>query len=195
MQQIRITPGFSVPAGSRVEGKIVNVVPASQSGESQATLRFDRVVAGKRVIPILADLRAIASFREVEEAQLPAFGGDRGTSSAAYTTVQIGGHDVVYRGGGPVMEGSEEVGVPVPDGVLAEVRSSPGSGCRGPLEFNSPPQSLWLFSSDACGSFGFPDLKIARAGRRSGEIVLTAARGLRIPKGSGLLLRVTGAQP
>jgi hypothetical protein len=131
---------------------------------------------------------------EIDNAQIPNYGGDRGTPSSAYETVQVGG-EIVYRGGGHVMQGETIVGEPVYDGVLGRVRASPERNCRSTLDGNDRPQALWLFSSDACGTYGFPHLKIAHAGRSNpfGEIVLTSTEGeVNIRAGSGMLLRVIG---
>ncbi len=128
----------------------------------------------------------------MHDAQLPLNGPDRGTSEDAWTTIQVGG-DVVYRGGGPVTSDHEVVGTPVRGGgVLMRVTTRPGSPCRGPLDSNAP-QALWVFSSDACGVYGFSNLAIRHAGRTApvGEIVLTSTKKeLKLPPGTGLLLRV-----
>lgn len=132
---------------------------------------------------------------EVDDAQLPDTGPDRGTPSTAYTTVQVGGDEVVYRGGGHVMDESEDVvGEPIPpDGVLARARPNIVWGCRGQIGDNQQPQALWVFASDACGVYGYPGVKILNSGRDVpvGEIVLGAERGeLNIRGGSGMLLRI-----
>ncbi|MCU1297191.1 MAG: hypothetical protein JWO91_1469, partial [Acidobacteriaceae bacterium] len=104
----------------------------------------------------------------------------------------IGG-DVVYRGGGPVTHGSEFVGTPVANGVLARVQASPMGNCRGETNDDNLPQALWVFSVDACGLYGFPDLNLIHAGRSSpvGQITLGSTRGnFNVSSGSGLLLRV-----
>jgi hypothetical protein len=160
-------------------------------------VHFDSLQVSKRRIPISTNLRAIASMREVEDAQVPEAGPDRGTSQAAWTTVQVGG-EVVYRGGGSVANGLQAVGIPTANGVLAHVSSVPGTKCRGEVGDNDRLQALWVFSSDACGAYGFSDLEIADSGRSDpiGEIVLTAdKRDVHLPSGSGMLLRVDKSGP
>jgi len=155
-------------------------------------LEFDTLEASKRRIPITTNLRALASMMEVEDAQVPKTGPDRGTSQNAWTTTQIGG-DVVYRGGGPVANGLRVVGAPTTYGVLVRVASKRGTKCRGDLGGNDLPQALWLFSADACGTYGFADLTIAHAGRSHpvGQITLASEkRNFDVRSGSGLLLRV-----
>jgi hypothetical protein len=107
-------------------------------------------------------------------------------------TRQIG-DEVVYGRGGPVARGTQIVGRSVNDGVLVQASAEPGGGCRGEVAGNNSPQALWVFSSDACGVYGFSHLRISHAGRTNpvGEIVLRSDNGpIKIRGGSGALLRV-----
>jgi hypothetical protein len=189
MQQV---PGGNIPAGARVLGRVVEVIPATKKGGARLSLQFDSLVVGKRRIPIATDLRAMASMMEVFEAQIPTNGPDRGTSEASWTTTQVGG-EVVYRGGGPVANELHAVGEPVPNGVLARISAKPHTQCRGDFDDNHKLQALWVFSSDACGTYGFPDISILHAGRTppAGQIVLISDHGeIHLHGGSGMLLRV-----
>jgi hypothetical protein len=85
------------------------------------------------------------------------------------------------------------VGTPTANGVLVQIASKPGTKCRGDLGGDGRPQALWLFSADACGTYGFADLTIAHAGRSNpvGQITLASEkRNFDVRSGSGLLLRV-----
>ncbi len=193
MQDVPLQNGSSIHSGTRVIGRVLSVTPAANGGNAQVSFQFDSIQLGHSAIPITTNLRALASLLEIDDAQLPLYGGDRGPPSTAYTTVQIGGDEVVYRGGGPVARGETVVGKPVYGGVLVTVSSAPGAPCRGAVEGNNQPQSLWLFSSDACGVYGYKGLSISHAGRTNpaGQIVLsTSNRDLNIRAGSGMLLRV-----
>jgi hypothetical protein len=92
------------------------------------------------------------------------------------------------------MDGKTIVGEPVEEeGVLGRVRASSDGTCRGAVEGENRVQALWLFSSDACGVYGYKRVHIERAGRTSplGEITLKTERGdINIRGGSGMLLRV-----
>jgi hypothetical protein len=191
MQDVPLGGRSKIRAGTKVTGHVVNVVPATKASGAKVSLRFDTIELAKKKVPVSTNLRALASLLEVHSAQIPPSGPDRGTSEASWTTVQIGG-DVVYRGGGPVTHGSESVGTPVPNGVLARVLANPNGNCRGEIENNNLPQAFWVFSVDACGAYGFPDLNIIHAGRSipAGEITLSSRNNFNVGGGSGLLLRV-----
>ncbi len=196
MQAVPLAQGRKIRAGARVVGHVVDVTPAMNGAAGKIFFQFDKLVVSKETIPVVTNLRALASPLEVEEAELPYWTPDRGTPSTVITTVQIGGDEVVYRGGGPVAKGIEVVGEPVPDGVLARARAKAGTECRGMVEGNDRPQALWVFGSDACGMFSYPRLRIAHAGRTDpiGEIVLTSTEGdVNVRSGSGMLLRVNGS--
>jgi hypothetical protein len=192
MQDVPLSPGSTIHAGAKVIGRVIDVKPANGGSGAQVSFRFDTLVASKRRIPIITNLRALASMMAVEAAQLPESGPDRGTSQNAWTTDQIGG-EVVYRGGGPVADGLRSVGEPTYGGVLVHVSAKPGSPCRGEIEGNDRLQALWVFSSDACGVYDFADLAIVHAGRTDpvGEITLASNKGeVNVRAGSGMLLRV-----
>jgi hypothetical protein len=192
MQDVPLSPGSTIHAGAKVIGRVIDVKPANGGTGAQVSFRFDTLVVSKRRIPIITNLRALASMMAVEAAQLPESGPDRGTSQNAWTTDQIGG-EVVYRGGGPVADGLRSVGEPTYGGVLVHVSAKPGSPCRGEIEGNDRLQALWVFSSDACGVYDFAGLAIVHAGRTDpvGEITLASDKGeVNIRAGSGMLLRV-----
>ncbi|MGA7624548.1 MAG: hypothetical protein WCA91_13315 [Candidatus Acidiferrales bacterium] len=183
-----------MPDGSQIKGKVVSVAPGADGKNAEITFEFDQLTNSHHTVHLMTNLRALASPLEVDDAELPDTGPDRGTPSTAYTTTQVGGDEVVYRGGGHVMNASEVVGEPVPpDGVLVRVSPNLMEGCRGQVDDNQSPQALWVFASDACGVYGYSDVRILNSGRNvpRGQIVLKAERGdLNIRSGSGMLLRV-----
>jgi len=195
MQDVPLPDGRTIRAGATVIGRVTAVTSASNGNHARISLRFDTLKISRQRIPIATNLRAIASLAEVEQAQLPITGPDRGTPESAWTTVQIGG-DVVYRGGGPVEGTLGNVGKPVDGGVLSRLSQNPDRGCRGAVDANDAPQALWVFSSDACGPYSLPHLTIAHAGRTDpvGEIILETTKGeVNVHSGAGMLLRVDSA--
>jgi len=141
---------------------------------------------------LLTGLRAPASGVEIDLAQMPEVGNGRRPPRAAYPTAQVGGNEVVYRGGGYITIALEVVGEPVPNGVLGRASPNLAGGCRGAVNDNNSAQALWLSASDACGVYGFDDLAIVTAGHVDsvGQITLFSKQSdLKIRAGTGMLLR------
>jgi hypothetical protein len=197
MQDVPLAGGTKLRRGTRISGTVLSVSSAS-GGNAAIAVKFDQIRHRQLTLPVSLSVRAIAGSSEVIDAGVPTSGPDRGTPENAYTTIQIGGADVVYRGGGPVMSDSEVVGEPVPYGVLVQVAENKERGCRGQVGEAAARQALWLFGSNACGVYGIQNLVIAQSGRgidhsQSGVIVLTtdkAGKPVRVAVGSGLLFRV-----
>ena len=189
MQDVPLPAKRKIPAGTKILGHVVSNDSPSL-GEVQVSLRFDTLLIGKRRIPIVTNLRAMATMMSILEAQTPETGPDRGTSEASWITDQIGG-EVNYHGAS-IDNGLARVGVSVAGGSLARPRAKPGTPCRAALYNNDAPQAFWVFSSDACGLYDLDDVNLVHAGRTDplGQITLNAAKGkLNIPSGSGMLLR------
>ena len=212
MQDVPLPGKKKIRSGARIMGHIENVKPANGGQPAELTLRFEQLVFKHQSLPITAHLRAIASRMEVNYAQIPTSGPDRGTPWSWAPRNLIGG-GVSYGDGGPVAYGLDIVGRQTAEGVLAPVEPAPGttlthpvgwsllaagqrelwSPCRGDVTGNSEPQALWLFAPDACGVYGIR-LSIAHTGRTDpvGQITLVAKHGnLKVEDGSGLLLRVS----
>ena len=185
-------PGTAIHRGAKVEGRVIEV-GAMANGQMKMEIRFDAVKINGQMVPIRTDLRALASFMEVEEAQVPEEMSSEGLTPETATTQQIGG-DQVYRGGGPVASGLTTVGQVTPWGVLDVPRAQPGQPCPAAIGENSQPQAMWLFSSDACGVYGLSNIRIENAGRSksAGTIVLFSDNGkLKLGSGTGFLLQVS----
>jgi len=195
MQDVPLSGGIRIRAGSKVVGHIVEVTSANGGAQARISLQFDKLISSHQTISITTNLRAIAGFVRVGEAQIPTSGPGESDVYRWLTTVQVGG-DVVYGEGGPVTSGEDGnlvLGKAVEDGVLVRVRAKEGTTCRGAIDGNDSPQALWVFSSDACGTYGLEHISIAHAGRTdpAGIIVLTSdSRKLKITIGAGMLLRV-----
>ncbi len=187
-------PGSPIHRRARVLGHVVQV-STTANGQTSLEIVFNAVESHGRRIPLQASLRALASRNAVEAAQVPEIMSSRGMTPDTWPTTQIGG-DQVYRGGGPVARGDTAVGTPTPYGILAVPQPQAGQPCRGVVDGNRRPQALWLFSTDACGIYGYPHLRIQHAGRTDprGQIVLSTGKGkLNLYSGTGMLLRVQGS--
>lgn len=180
-------PGTPIRRGDHVVGHVVSASPG------RVEIHFDAVEAHGRRIPITASLRALASMLDVDQAQIPEGGPSRGLPPEDWNTRQIGG-DEVYRAGGPVARGLDVVGQPTAYGALGRLSANPP--CRAAVDGDDQPQPLWLFSTDACGLFGFHGVALQHAGRTApvGTIRLAGPPDkLNIRSGSGMLLRVAGS--
>jgi hypothetical protein len=201
MQEVPLTGRQKIPVGSRLLGHVVSVTSAKIGGESEHGMKivfvFDTLEASHHTFRLTMELRALASPVDVNSAKIPASGSDRASSPNSYATSQIGG-EMVYRGGGHVMDRAVVVGEPVPGGVLGRLRPNSFRGCDDVGE--GPPQALWLFSTNACGVYGYSKLTIVRTddptksdAPPTGQIEISSKGGLKIYGGSGLLLGVTAA--
>jgi hypothetical protein len=193
-QDVRLPGGAKIRQGAVLLGKVVSVANADPSHGATLTIEFDALVEHGKSTAIRTHLRALASTTEVDGAQVPVSGPGETDVYDWLTTEQIGG-EVVYGKEGPVARGSRIVGESTYHGVFVRVRASADGRCQGPVAENDEPQAMWVFASDACGLYGFPDLTIRCDGRTepSGEIVLESNHGpVRIRRGSGALLRVDG---
>jgi len=195
MQDVPLPQGARIREGSKVIGHILEATPAGTGVGARIALQFDKLVSVHQTIPITTNLRAVAGFMRILEAQTPPIGPSESDVYRWLATVQVGG-DVVYGEGGVVTAGdnaNEVVGKEVNGGVLVRVRAREGTKCRGAIDGNDSPQALWVFSSDACGTYGLEHITITHAGRTdpTGVIVLTSDSGnIKIPGGAGMLLRV-----
>jgi len=193
MQDVPLPGGRKIHAGAKVIGHIVSARPAVNGMMADLSLRFDTLATGKHRVAMLTNLRALASMMDVENAQVPPTGPDRGTPWVWETRNLIGG-EVAY-GEGPVARGTDIVGQSLASGVLIRAKPNAALGCRGEVAGSAQPQALWVFSSDACGLYDLPKVTLGHSGRTDpvGLIKLLSDKGdVKVPAGSGMLLRVNG---
>lgn len=197
-QDVPLPGGSKIRKGSRIEGEIVEVRSAANGSGQEISIRFDRLYSGGQIIPIRTDLRAIAAFMEVLEAGVPTQSVGESDVFNWMTTRQIGGDSVFGLGGAVTSAHNADQVIgqsPMSGGVLVQVSENPAGNCRGAVDDNNSPQALWVFSSDACGTYGMTKVKISHAGRTEplGTITLQVeGRKTKIHDGDGLLLRVIG---
>jgi hypothetical protein len=192
-QDVPLENGVVLRRGTKVLGHIVSVTPGNPS---RIAFTFDKVEYSKsNSVSVATNLRALASTLEINGASLPNTGPDRGTPSVWWNTVQVGGEGLY--GSGPLTHGDQVVGHWVwGGGAVGQVAEN--GACRGEVAGNTREQSLWLFSTDACGVYGYSNVAIEHSGRTSpeGEITLTSTNpNLKIRAGSGILLRVDKSSP
>ncbi len=186
-QDVPLENETKLRAGTKVLGNIIGV---TRGNPSRITLTFDKIEYSKsELLFVVMNLRALASYLEIDTASIPTTGPDRGTPPAWWNTVQVGG-EALY-GNGPLARGDQVLGHWVAGGAVGKIEAN--GKCRGEAADNAREQALWVFSTDACGIYGYPNLAIEHAGRTTpvGEIILSSTNPhLKIRAGSGMLLRV-----
>jgi len=194
MQDVPLGKGETLRKGSKVTGHVVEAItPGKGSDESKISFQFDQLQLGNQTIPLTTNLRAVAS-RSAVLAATPEL------TSPDYVDeqIQIGGDQISYGEGGPVMVGEQVVGKYTSQGVLVNVDQNSGAPSGGMIEDNARQQAFWLFSVNARGAYGFGDITILQSGRTKplGEVTLASNRkAVRVDKGSAMLLRVDGSGP
>jgi hypothetical protein len=194
MQDVPLGKGERLPKGAKLTGHVVEAITPGPGGdESKISFQFDQVRLGSLTIPITTTLRAVAS-RSAVRAATP----ELTSSEYADHQIAIGGDQISYGEGGPVMVGSQVVGRYTSQGVLANVDQNSGTPRGATSDDDARPLAFWLFSVNARGTYGFGDLTILQSGRTEplGEVTLASNRKVvEVDKGSAMLLRVNGAGP
>jgi len=172
------------------------VAPDEDEVGVRITFRLNQLIENDKTTSVMTNLRAIASYLAVRDAQTPLTGTDRGTRAGWATTVQIGG-DIRYGDGSLVRNlQKQKVGEGVQGGVLVHIKANPNMGCRGPVGEDTV-QALWVFSADACGVYRLRGAEIVLGDpcRHPGEFTLHfKKRDMKLASGTALLLRVISGQ-
>jgi hypothetical protein len=194
-QDVPLPDNGKVKAGSEILGHVVSVKGASASSPGNVVLVFDTLKSDGRSYPLTTSLRAIASMAAVYQARLPISGSVPDNLSVwDWTTRQIGG-EIVFGGQRKVESTIGVVGTMVEPGwVIAIPRENPEAGC--PTPDNKNLQAFWIFSTDACGAYGWEGMQILRAPQDTagGKITMASPKKIEIRSGSGLLLTVEKQQ-
>lgn len=195
-QDVPLPGDTKIQRGSKVQGRIVEIVPEANRVGAKISVRFDKLYVRGQPTAITTDLRAIAGFMEVLYASTPNRAIGEGDVPEWMTTTQIGGDSVFGRGNvvTSAHNSDDVVGRSLMSGgVLAQPRPNKTGQCRGSLGSSNGEQAFWVFSSDACGVYGLSKVSIAHAGRTDpvGTIIFgVETRKTKIQDGAGLLLRV-----
>jgi len=193
MQDVPLSAGEKIKSGSHVIGHVVEVTKPA-SGGSRVVLKFDQLEAEGKMIPLTVSARAIAAMESVYAAEVPIDAESNYESSNEWTMRQVGG-DIVNRGRGFIASGDTIVGKW--KGAAWGKLTPPLDGGCPVSDGNDREQALWVFSTSACGLYGFHDVKLVHAGRTDpvGQIALESEQDLHVGDGSGWLLIVSAAAP
>ena len=177
MQTVPVSSRTSLPAGTKLEGRVVSV------SDKSISILFDQLRWKNQTLPVRVRLIAAAAPNNVYDTKLPLGATDRSTSNPNdWTTRQVGGDEVYLSGGsGKVYDRySQPVGFADFSGVYA----SPSSP-------DQPPRAMGPFSTTASGLHGFPALSIVSEGGANEPITLAATRpNWQIGNGSAFLFEV-----
>lgn len=192
MQDVPLLSG-QISKGARVSGHVVSV-KKPESG-SDIVIQFDNIEEGNRSLPWTAAVLAVASMSSVSEAQLPINNtGTAQDSSEFWITRQVGG-DLVNREQRRAGSSGGQMGTWLGgSAVLIKLTPNPDAGCPDGPAYKGA-QAVWIFSSAACGAYGFDDVVIASSGAESpvGEIMLGSSQNVNVRGGSGWLLMTVSA--
>lgn len=192
-QDVPLPNGSKIRKGTTIEGHVVDVTPTGKG--TSVSIRFDKLYIAGQQVPVVTNLRPIAGSLAVRQTAVSEEAPGEGSPYDWLPTTQIGG-DSIYGFRGSVVSAddpSKVIGKSVAYGVLVPPTAKEGTGCRGALNGNDSPQALWVFSGDACGTYGIEHLTISHAGRTDplGTIVLASQTPkLSLRNGDALLLRV-----
>lgn len=191
MQLVLYGPAESIAKGSLVLGHVVDVSYTGKYGPSTITIKFDRIVDKHRTVPICASVRAMANSIEAYDATAESTSLDSGSPLG---TTLVGG-DHLWLGGKKVYATDHDiVGIRDRFGIFsrlepAESNDGTSAACGGIPTL----QSVAIFSSRACGLYGFPETQMSSAGNTTprGAIKLESNRyPVEIPSGSAGLLQI-----
>jgi len=189
MQEITLPSGIKIREGARIQGHTVSV--GREKSGSSIIVKFTAIQNEDQIIPVTTGVLAVASMATVSDAQRPVGGNSDIDPDTQWVTRQVGG-DIVKRGWGQVFSSAGVTGKWVGgSSVVIKLTPNEAAGCSQGPGYDRE-QAVWIFSSAACGTYGFGNLKIANPGIGSpvGEITLASTRNIDIRSGSGWLLIV-----
>lgn len=191
MQEVMLAD-TRLKSGSHVTGHIISVTRPGASG-ARIVLQFDQLQDEHQVIPLHVGVRALASSQNVFNAGLPVDASSSSESSQEWVTKQVGG-EYVFRGRGYVSSDQGKVGKWSGSGVWG---SLPAVGDCPAGDNTNPQQALWIFSTTACGAYGFEHTKLEQSGLTPplGQITLSSPKDIDLRGGTGWLLVVVATTP
>jgi hypothetical protein len=189
MQDVPLPNGGKIKRNSKVSGRVLAVVSELGSKQASITVQFDHVAVEKKSVPITVSLRALASMEAVAQARQPANpNSGYGTTSWDWNMLLIGGQGAFNGQRVVKSQAGQVVGKVVePGAILGVPLANPARGCVGAPP-DSSEQAFWIFSTDACGTYGFNDMTVVGSATASSQIVLQSPSKIVVRSGSGMLL-------
>lgn len=195
LQVVLYGPTQSISKGSKVIGHVVQANAfVSQDEPSMLEIQFDKIEDKLETVPFRASIRAMANVLEASAATRPTDSPDMDPSRAV-TLVggdqELPGEKQVYSADG------DNVGISNRLGIFSRLEPAESISRFRRIECAGIPtlQSVAIFSSTACGLYGFPETYISLTGNESlnGTIEFKSNRyTIKIHSGSAALLQVIG---
>jgi len=199
-QEVKLTNGQVVPAGSPVIGHVVSVTPFvfdptpyAKQKQSALEIQFDSIVDHGTNLSLSVYVRAVAD-------PLSSWGAATPKSTdldALGTTTQVGGDLVTPSQTEVRSQDDDVVGYERHGRIYAHLIAASGNSPDG-CDASDTEQSMGIFSASACGLYGFPDTTFLRSGRSGPASTLlleSRRRPMKIYSKTNALLEVTDGNP
>ena len=198
IQEVKLSDGAKLPAGSQVSGHVVETnpfafdrTPYARQKQSTLSIHFDTVRSGDVTLPLNVTVRAMADPITSSDAREPSPNAD----NTYITFTQIGGDIVSPSQDEVISEDGDVVAYKRHGGIYAHLISSTGKAPNG-CDTSNTEESTGLYSASACGLYGFTgnELEQTSNGAQPSTFVLVSRRrGPKIWKNSTALLEVLSA--
>ncbi len=187
-------PVQTVAKGSLVAGHIEKVSYSGKDDPSSLEIKFDELVTKHEKQPVCFSVRALADLNHVYNAHSPVTSMDAGASLG---TTLVGGDHIQLGGKQVYAKDGDNVGISNRFGIFSRLEPADPHDNSTPVACGgvSTLQSVAIFSSRACGLYGFSGMQLIQTGgpESNGTIELQSKRGaVEIHSGSAALLQVVG---
>lgn len=179
MQEVELADGRIAPKGTKLLGHVLasarlqhNSGQRSPSDTSTLSFQFDSATVQGSAVPISVALRVLASRVTATDAMTPRY---LDVKDHIGTFTLIGGDLYLRTDTDVVTPGSKVVGFKDNQGVFGKLKAGSGSDLR--CAASDAPQSLAIFSPEACGLYGFEGVSVTPASEPGGAIMLHSDSG------------------
>lgn len=189
MQVVFYGPVQSIPKGSRVLGHVISASYAGKDQSSTLEMDFDRIVTPQGTLHVCTTVRALASLNAVYDACSSVNSIDDGPRLGR---TLVGGDHIELGGRQVLAPDGDDVGICNRSGVFSRLEPPlPGSDASPSCGSISTLQSVAVFSSRACGLYGFSDTRMFPPADSDHGIGLQSDHGsVQVHSGSAALLQV-----
>lgn len=178
MQEVALADGRIAPKGTKLLGHVLASTrlrrrsgPRAPTDDSILSFQFDSANVLGSTVPLTVVLRVLASRVVATDALTPRY---LDVKDKIGTFTLIGGDLYLRTDTDVVTPGSRIVGYKDRQGVFGKLEQGGGENLR--CDASKLPQSLAIFSPEACGLYGFEKVSAAQVGGLGGAFVLRSER-------------------